>query len=617
MWNYILRRCLLMIPTLFGVTVVSFVVMQLAPGDPLMNRMGAAGQSTQTRDAYLIQKRDLKLDKPLLLNDHYFRDHTEEVSVAAHYLGLTVEEIQAELPALAAATATGSADSPAKQRLKFIRSLQISDLDDLLASPVKHQELAILLNRQAIPVYCENLGVHGVPAAIGLLQRKDAARSDRIGAIRCLNRMITSPFVFTFSTPAKSEEAPAVVSVWKIWWDRNKDQFGPIDPDRKAILDEQITMMAKDVDSDKLYDQLQEFDRDDMPFFIERLFAETPPTGTAPESWFASRVVSAAVLKLYISEPLKIDVPLDAGIEEVDEVAVNWQTWYAPREQEFHPGGLKRVLWLFTDTQYGHMVWRLATFNFGRAALPPREPVSEKLWNAFTVSGPLMLMSQLVIYLVAVPIGVICAVNRGRIIDRGLTTILLFLYSVPPYVAGMLMLLLLCYGEYFKLFPMLGLHSAGAENLPLLRWIGDYLWHAALPLTCLSLFSLATMAMYSRSSMLDVFNQDYIRTARAKGVAESRVVFKHAFRNSLIPIITLFANALPAMLGGSVVVEVMFGINGGMGFMSWNSIEQKDFPTLMALLYVDAIVVMGSILLSDLLYVVADPRITFSSREST
>jgi ABC-type dipeptide/oligopeptide/nickel transport system permease component len=259
------------------------------------------------------------------------------------------------------------------------------------------------------------------------------------------------------------------------------------------------------------------------------------------------------------------------------------------------------------------MIWRLATFNFGRSALKTREPVSEKIWDAMLVSVPLMLMAELVVYFVAVPLGILCGVNRGNFVDRSTSTILFFLYSVPAFVAGMLFLLFFCYGKYLAIFPMDRLHSDGAENLPFFQYVLDYLWHATLPVICLSLFSLAGIAMYSRTAILDVLGQDYVRTARAKGLPEHKVILKHALRNGLIPILTLFSNFLPAMLGGSVLVEVLFGIPG-MGRLSWASIEQKDFPTLMALIYIDAIVVMLSILMTDILYVFVDPRISFESQ---
>ena len=119
--------------------------------------------------------------------------------------------------------------------------------------------------------------------------------------------------------------------------------------------------------------------------------------------------------------------------------------------------------------------------------------------------------------------------------------------------------------------------------------------------------------MYSRTSLLDVIGQDFIRTARAKGLPPATVTYKHALRNALIPILTLFSNFLPAMLGGSVLIEYLFNIPG-MGRLSWESIEQMDFPTLMALVYVQSIVVMLSILLTDVLYVFVDPRISFEGQ---
>jgi ABC-type dipeptide/oligopeptide/nickel transport system permease component len=262
------------------------------------------------------------------------------------------------------------------------------------------------------------------------------------------------------------------------------------------------------------------------------------------------------------------------------------------------------------------MVWRLVSFQFGRSALKSKEFVSDKLWTAFAISAPLMIMAELVIYFVSIPLGILCAVNRGNIIDRLLSLKLFLLYSVPPFVAGMLFLLFFCYGDYLKLFPMDRLHSEGADDFGFVRYSLDYLWHACLPVMCLSLFSLAALAMYARTSMLDVVGQDYIRTARAKGVTRTGVVYKHALRNAMIPILTLLSNSLPALLGGSVLIEVIFSIPG-MGMLGWESIMQKDFPTLMALIYVQAIVVLLSILLTDILYVIVDPRISFAARGSS
>ena len=222
------------------------------------------------------------------------------------------------------------------------------------------------------------------------------------------------------------------------------------------------------------------------------------------------------------------------------------------------------------------MLVRLATFQFGHSAMKLREPVSQLIWEALLVSVPLMFMAEGVIYLIAVPLGIWCAVDRGGWWDRTISFGLFILYSIPPFVAGMILLLLFCYGDYLKWFPMEGLHSDDADQMSFVPFIVDYLWHAALPVACLSLFSLASMAMFSRSAMLDCINQDYIRTARAKGLSSTSVIWKHALRNSLIPIITLFASFLPALLGGSVLIEVLFNIPG-MGLLELDVDQQERF----------------------------------------
>lgn len=593
-----------MIPTLFGVTVVSFCIMQLAPGDPLMTQLGAggaAGQSSQTREAFLIQKRDLKLDKPLLLNCNYFSDFSSPMRIAAHYLGLSLDEIQKEIPGLGAS----SPEPHAARRLAFLHSLKIPDFD---ANLLNREQFASLARKiQAwVQVYCEDTGLHGVPAAIALLDDADSDTRLKIGTIRCLNRMVLDPFVYTYASHPSDADTAKVIAAWKEWWTRNEGTFSPLDPDRKVVLEQQFAALVAQTDRSVLFEKLQDasFDRDDLRFFVEKLLGES----SLPE-----RFVASVVLKLYISEPLKLDVPLDASTDAVAEVAGNWRVHYASHHGDYKHSKLTRGMRLISDTQYGHMLWRLATFNFGRSALATREPVSEKIWDAVKVSAPLMLMAQVVIYLVAVPLGVICAVRHGRLADRLISMGLFLLYSIPAYVAGMLFLMALCYGTPYKWFPTLGLHAEGSVSMTTGAYLSDYFWHATLPVICLSLFSMAGLAMYSRSSMLEVIGQDFIRTARAKGVSEPLVILKHALRNGLIPIITLFSSFLPAMLGGSVLVEFLFGIPG-MGRLSWASIEQKDFPTLMALIFIDAIVVMLSILLSDVLYVLVDPRISFSGK---
>ena len=593
-----------MIPTLFGVTIVSFCIMQLAPGDPLMMQMGsggAAGESSQTREAFLIQKRDLKLDKPLVVNLNYYRDFAAQVHAAAWFLSRSLPQIREEIDGWN----QSAADSEVQKRLAFLRSLKIPEFEKNLRNPEQFGSLARKIQAWT-QIYCEDTGPYAVPAAMALLEDPAGDLRRKIGAIRCLNRMVLDPFVYTYSSHPTEADTPKVVSAWKEWWSKNEKKFPPLDPDRRQVLEMQFASLVGETDRGELFEKLQEggFDREEMRFFAEKLLGD---------STLGERFVASVILKLFVAEPLRMDVPLDASPEAVADVAANWKVHYASNYDQYHPSAPARAFRLVADTQYAHMLVRLATFNFGRSALSTREPVSERIWLAVKVSAPLMLMSQVLIYLIAVPLGVICAVRRGRAADQVISFALFLLYSIPAFVAGMLFLMALCYGKPFKWFPTIGLHSEGAALMGWGAWFSDYAWHVVLPVICLSLFSLAGLAMYSRSSMLEVIGQDYIRTARAKGLSEPRIVLGHALRNGLIPIITLFSSFLPAMLGGSVLVEYLFGIPG-MGRLSFYSIEQKDFPTLMALIYIDAIVVMFSILLSDLLYVLVDPRISFSSR---
>ena len=617
MFSYLIQRVLVMIPTLLGITLVSFCVMQLAPGDPQMNQLsgGAAGKSTQTREAFLIQKRDLHLDKPLVVNFNYFRDFAPKVRAAAYYRARKPEEIQADLPELAAAAVTPS-DAPSPggdvpslaERLAFVHSLGIPDFKARLENKDTWELLAKSIEFYT-QVFCEDNGLYGVPAAIAILQDPHAEQRMKIGAIRCLVQMVPDPFLYTYSVHPSDAETPAVTAAWRLWWKQHQKEFGPVEADDRKAFDEKLPDLTSGSEK-KLAAAIDAVHDADVNNVAPRYFAEKL---LDDKSSLAVRAAATTYLKSFYNEPLRLDVPTDASAKLVDEVAANWLEHYELNQTDYEIGLAGRLWRVVADTQYAHMLARLATFQFGRSALRTREPVSEKIWSALIVSAPLMLMSELLIYLIAVPLGIVCGVFRGRLFDRTASILLFMLYSIPPFIAGMLFLVFFCYGGYLKLFPMLGLHSDGAEHMTFFPYLLDYFWHALLPVVCLSLFSLAAMAMYSRSAMLDVINQDFIRTARAKGLTGSRVIVKHALRNALIPILTLFSSFLPAMLGGSVLIEAIFDIPG-MGRLGFNSIQQKDFPTLMALLYIEAIIVMLSILITDLLYVVVDPRISFSAR---
>jgi peptide/nickel transport system permease protein len=222
-------------------------------------------------------------------------------------------------------------------------------------------------------------------------------------------------------------------------------------------------------------------------------------------------------------------------------------------------------------------------------------------------------ISLLFAYLISIPLGVYSATHQYSIGDR-ITTIIMFgLYSLPNFWVATVAIVYLGGGDFWNVFPVFGLKSAGSSNWPWWQQIGDEAWHLVLPITCLTYYTLAVLSRYMRADMLEIIRQDFIRTARAKGLSERVVVYRHARRNSLIPIVTLMADLLPALIGGSIVIETLFSIPG-MGALSYEAVFGRDYPLIMAIFTLSAFVTLMGILMSDFLYTLADPRIAYESR---
>jgi peptide/nickel transport system permease protein len=168
-------------------------------------------------------------------------------------------------------------------------------------------------------------------------------------------------------------------------------------------------------------------------------------------------------------------------------------------------------------------------------------------------------------------------------------------------------------GDFWDVFPVYGLQSIGAEAWPWWQRLQDQAWHLILPVTCMTYYTFAVLSRYMRAGMLEVIRQDFIRTARAKGLSERVVVYRHALRNSLIPIVTLMADLLPALIGGSIVIETIFTIPG-MGQLSFQSVLNRDYPLIMAIFTLSALLTLLGILLADFLYTLVDPRIAYEKR---
>ncbi len=303
---------------------------------------------------------------------------------------------------------------------------------------------------------------------------------------------------------------------------------------------------------------------------------------------------------------------LDAPESEKRAVVAQWQAWYQEAVPRFRHEGMDRLRTFFLETRFARYWSNLLRLDFG-VSLVTREPVMATLMGKLRYSLSLSLSSLLLGYLISLPIGIYSAVDKDSPLDHATTVTLFMLYSLPTFFVGTLLLFTFSEGSSFqglRWFPIGGWRSPDAEQLTTLAQIRDVLWHLVLPVLCMSYGSFAALSRYMRSGLLGVIRSDYVRTARAKGLPESRVILYHAVRNGLLPVITLLAGLLPAILGGSVIVEVIFDIPG-MGRWMIDSIYQRDYNVIMAVQLLSTLLVLFGILLSDLGYALVDPRIRY------
>ncbi len=261
-----------------------------------------------------------------------------------------------------------------------------------------------------------------------------------------------------------------------------------------------------------------------------------------------------------------------------------------------------------------YLLWlqRIVTLDFGRSYKDNRL-VMDRIWERIPVTLQLNIISIFLVYLFAVPIGIFSSTHQYSFSDKAVTLFLFILYSMPSFWMATLLILYLGGGDHLHWFPITALSSMGAAEMSFSEWLLDRLWHLVLPVFCLTYAGLAYVSRQMRAGMLETIRQDYIRTARAKGVSEKVVIFKHALRNSLIPIVTLLGFLLPAMLGGSIIIESIFTIPG-MGQLGFEAILSRDYPVVMAVTTIAAFLTLVGLLFSDILYAIVNPTISLEAQ---
>ncbi len=301
----------------------------------------------------------------------------------------------------------------------------------------------------------------------------------------------------------------------------------------------------------------------------------------------------------------------DDGAPEAEQTAVvgKWKAWFDENHDTYTYTTGENVQNLIFDTRFAKYWSNLIHLDFG-VSTADRRPVFETVLGKLKYSLSLTFTSVLLAYAIAVPIGVFSAIRQGTKVDAVVTVLLFIMYSLPSFFTGTVLLRLLTEGEPFAWFPTGDFQSMTSD--PMTTWdrLKDILWHLVLPILTYTSVSLATLSRYARAGVIEVIRADYIRTARAKGLSEPVVIIKHAVRNGMIPILTLLGGLLPALVAGSVVIEVVFNIPG-MGQYIYQAINLRDYNAVMAVLLTSSSLALIGILVSDLSYALVDPRISF------
>lgn len=321
----------------------------------------------------------------------------------------------------------------------------------------------------------------------------------------------------------------------------------------------------------------------------------------------------------YIAKRLLFMAPLLVGITIIcfgvmhlaPGSPTDLQTQMNPRASAEAQARLRAMYDLDKPLHQQYWIWvkKLAVLDLGKSFSTDHRPVADKIFERLPITILINVLSLILILAIAIPIGVLSAVRRNSLFDK-LTSVFVFIgFAMPTFWLALLLMIL--FGVQLGWLPISGIRSLNYEYLPAGAAFWDLVKHLILPVTLSAFGGLAGLSRYMRSNMLEVIRQEYITTARAKGLSERAVIYKHALRNALLPVITILGLSIPGLIGGSVIFETIFAIPG-MGQLFYMSVMSRDYPVVMGILFIGAVLTLLGNLIADVSYAVADPRIRVS-----
>jgi len=318
---------------------------------------------------------------------------------------------------------------------------------------------------------------------------------------------------------------------------------------------------------------------------------------------------------LYIIKRLLLMIPLIFGITLITFTVIHLapgspvevQTEMSLKASAQAKENLKKLYGLDKPLHIQYLDWlkRFVSLDFGKSFVDGRKVV-DKIIERIPITLTINILSLILIFITAIPIGILSATKQYSLFDKLSTVFVLVGFSTPTFWLALLLMIL--FGVNMGILPISGIQSIDISGMGPFERLLDWIRHLILPVGVSAFGGIAGLSRYSRSGMLEVIRQDYIRTAKAKGLTELKVVFRHAFRNALMPIVTILGLSVPGLIGGGVIFETIFAIPG-MGQLFYLSTMSRDYPTIMGILVIGAVLTLLGNLIADISYALVDPRI--------